>query len=53
MTAKLIKKGAPKVAEPPQPKKPVRPEQLRERWLAEKRAKSDQTGELRRKLFGR
>ena len=53
MTAKLIKKNAPKPATSVATKKVANPVKLREQWLSEKKAKSDQTAELRRKLFGR
>lgn len=51
--AKLIKKNAPKPATKPIAKKLASPSQIREQWLSEKKAKSDQVSELRRKLFGR
>lgn len=50
--ARLVKKGTVKEDRPASSKKALSPAELREQWLKEKRAKSDKTSELRRKLFG-
>lgn len=53
MTAKLIKKNAQKPTTSAATKKVANPAKLRDKWLSERKVKSDQTSELRRKLFGR